>query len=559
MMTRSGEILFLVAVLAALAGVLFALVPAGLSSNEEGVQYVQMKNIVLNGSFEIHAPALALGFEAEDIAGPRGFFESRGGRLYAIPPPLFPWTASLLYPVFGERAVDFTPILFVFLSALVLGLILDRVMQRDFLYWLLLATFLIGSPVLMQGFQFSGMALSLLLIVSALWLLEGHFGGDSSRAKLFLASVLVGLSAIVRIECLIVVFSYYLCSAIVLFAHRRLGDLWTVFAGGVFCLIVLILHDVVLHGRIPGPYLQLVLPFYALSPIRLAALGGGLALSCVLFILSRREESGPVRKAVLSVLSVILLFGAVLVTAARITVSHLMALFPAVLFLFYGIPERLERLTKGEGTLDAILTAAVVFCLAIGSAILRPGSWIVVTVWLPIVPFVILLIARERKTLFAARGMCLVLAFFCGVAFVNGIEESKKRVLQFREYNAARVAFLEKHTSSGDAVVFDDTGKMEHAGPLFFERVFLVARSPGDRDRLFRTLAAGKVENAYAWTGNPMGLVGFNPYSMEKPPEFPPPPGSKSCCGGSCKERNYYLVRLDTRAVLSTGTGRGGS
>jgi len=369
----------------------------------------------------------------------------------------------------------------------------------------------------------------------------------------------VGLSAIVRIECLIVVFSYYLCSAIVLFAHRRLGDLWTVFAGGVFCLIVLILHDVVLHGRIPGPYLQLVLPFYALSPIRLAALGGGLALSCVLFILSRREESGPVRKAVLSVLSVILLFGAVLVTAARITVSHLMALFPAVLFLFYGIPERLERLTKGEGTLDAILTAAVVFCLAIGSAILRPGSWIVVTVWLPIVPFVILLIARERKTLFAARGMCLVLAFFCGVAFVNGIEESKKRVLQFREYNAARVAFLEKHTSSGDAVVFDDTGKMEHAGPLFFERVFLVARSPGDQNRLFRTLTAGKVENAYAWTGNPMGLVGFNPYSMEKSPEFPSPPGSKSCCGGSCKGKNDYLVRVNTREWTAADAGRGGS
>ena len=55
-------------------------------------------------------------------------------------------------------------------------------------------------------------------------------------------------------------------------------------------------------------------------------------------ILSLREGIGPFRKAVLSVLSVILLFGAVLLTAARITVSHLMALFPAVLFVFYGIP-----------------------------------------------------------------------------------------------------------------------------------------------------------------------------------------------------------------------------
>lgn len=37
------------------------------------------------------------------------------------------------------------------------------------------------------------------------------------------------------------------------------------------------------------------------------------------------------------------------------------------------------------------------------------------------------------------------------------------------------------------------------------------------------------------------------------------PPGAKSCCSGSCKERNNYLVRLDTRAVLSAGAGRGGS
>jgi len=411
----------------------------------------------------------------------------------------------------------------------------------------------------MQGFQFSGMALSLLLIVSALWLLEGHFGEHPSRAKLFLASVLVGTSAIVRIECLAVVFSYYLGSAVVLFAHRRLGDLWTVFAGGLFCLIVLILHDVVFHGRFPGPYLQLLLPFYALSPIRLAALGGGLALSCALFILSRREGSGPVRKAVLSVLSVIVVLGAVVVTAARITVSHLMALFPAVLFVFYGIPERLDRLQKGQGTLEAILAATVVFCLALGAAILRPGSWIVHSVWLPAVPLVIVLLALERDVIFVTAGLRIVLAFFCGVAFVNGIQESKERVLQFREYNAARVAFLGKHTSSGDAVVFDDTGKMEHAGPLFFDRVFLVARSPGDQDRLFRALTAGKVENAYAWTGNPMGLEGFDPYSVEKSPGFPPPPGSQSCCGGSCKGKNDYLVRVNTREWTAADAGRGGS
>jgi len=432
-------------------------------------------------------------------------------------------------------------------------------MQRDFLYWLLLAAFLFGSPVFIQGFQFSGMALAVLLLVSALWLLGCHFGGNPSPAKLLLASVLVGASAIIRLECLVIVFSYYLCIAIVLFTQRRLSDLWTVFAGGVFCLTVMILHDVVLHGRFPGPYLEMILPFYALSPIRLAALGGGLAVSCALFILSRREGISPIRKAVLSFLPVILWLGVVLLTTARITVSHLMALFPAVLFVFYGVPERLGRLKRGEGTLEGILAATVIVCLAFGAAILRPGSWIVLSVWPPMVPFVILLIALERRVIFAARGMYIVLAFFCGVAFVNGIQESNDRVLKYKDYNAARIAFLEKHTSAGDAIVFGDTGSMEHAGPLFFDRVFLLSKNPGDPERFARRLCERGIDRIYAWTANPLGIKGFNPYGGEAPPAFPLPPGSKSCCGGSCKEQNFYLVRLDTRAVSATGVGRGGS
>jgi hypothetical protein len=559
-MTRKpGETLFLIVVLAALAGLYYLLVPPGLASNEEGVHYVQMKNFAVSGSFEIKSPAQSLGFESADVTGMRGLLEARDGRLYATPPPLFPWVASLFFPVFGERTVDFAPILFVFLSALVLGLILDRVMQRDFLYWLLLAAFLLGSPVLMQGFQFSGMALALLLIVSALLLLMSHFGDYPSAVKLFGATILLGASALVRMECMLIALSFCVSATTVFVFQKRMKELWTILAGGIFGSAVFVLHDVLLHGHFPGPYLQMYLPFYALSPIRIAALGGSLALSFVLIILSLREGIGPVRKAVLSILSVILVFSAVLLTAARISIAHLMALFPAVLFVFYGVPDRLERLKKGEGTLEAILAAMVIVCLAFGAAILRPGSWIVLSVWPPMVPFVILLIALERKVIFAARGMYLVLAFFCGVAFVNGIQESKDRILKYKDYNAARIVFLEKHTSAGDAIVFGDTGSMEHAGLLFFDRVFLLSKNPGDPERFARRLSERGVDRIYAWTANPLGIKGFNPYGGEAPPAFPPPPGSKSCCGGSCKERNFYLVRLDTRAVLSTGAGRGGS
>jgi hypothetical protein len=559
-MTRKpGETIFLIVMLTALAGSFYVLAPPGLASNEEGVYYVQMKNFALSGSLEIMSPAQSLGFEPADVTGTRGLFGVRDGRLYAVTPPFFPWLASLFYPLFGEKVVDFMPILFVFLSALVLGLILDRLMRRGLLFWLLLSAFLFGSPVLMQGFQFSGMAFALLLIVSALWLLVSHFGVKPSATKLFGASFLMGISVLVRLECAVIALSFYLGATVVLSAQRRTKDFRSVLAGGVASLAVLILHDMILHGHFPGPHMQKYLPFYALSPIRIAALGGSLALSFVLIILSLREGIGPVRKAILSILSVILVFSAVLLTAARISVSHLMALFPAVLFVFYDVPERIERMKTREGTLEAILAATVVVCLVLGAVILYPGEWIVLMAWLPIVPLVILLLAMERMIIFSTGGMYVVLAFFCGVAFINGIQESRDKILKYKDYNAARIVFLEKHTKEGDAILFHDTGSMEHAGPLFFDRVFLVAKSPRDPERVARLLGEKGVDRMYAWTPNPPGIKGFNPYGGEGPPAFPPPPGSKSCCGGSCKERNFYLVRLDTRAFLSSVAGRGGA
>jgi hypothetical protein len=559
MTKRPVEIFFLVVILAVLAGGMYTFAPAGLYSNEEGVQYVQMKNFALNGSCEIAWPGFGLGFEAKDLAGLGGFFESRDGRLFAVTPPLFPWLASLFYPFFGDRAVEFAPILFVFLSALILGLILDGVMPRGILYYSLLAAFLFGSPVFLQGLLFSGMALALFLIMLALWLLVSHLGDRPSEVKLFGASFLVGASVLVRPECALIAFSFYLCATVILVSQRRMRELWMVVAGCVFGLAGLVLHDVVLHGRFPGHYMEIYLPFYELSPIRVAALCGTLVASCVLFILSRRAGIGPIRKAILSILAVIVVFSAVLLTAARFSVSHLMALFPAVLFVFYGVPERVERLKKREGALEGILAGTVALCLILGAAILHPGEWIVFSAWLPAVPFVILLIALERKGIFAARGMYIVLAFFCGVAFVNGIQESKDRFLKYKDYNAARIVFLERYSSAGDAILFGDTGSIEHAGPLFFDRIFLVAGSPGDTERLVRRLSERGIDRIYAWALNPLGIKGFNPYGGEAVPAFPLPSGYKSCCGGSGKERNFYLVRLDTRVLLSAGASRGGS
>ncbi len=559
MAKNKGQNIILVFVLGVLAGIYLAMMPPGLSSNEEAVQYVQMKNFTFHGALEIDSPAIGLGFGAADVAGPRGLLESRDGRLYAIAPPIFPWVVSLFYPLFGERAVDFTPVLFLFLSALVMGFILDRLMRRDLIYCLLLAAFLLGSPVILQGLLFSGMTLALFLIVSALWLLVSHFGDHPAGAKLFGACVLAGASVLVRMECLPVVLSFFLCAAFILAAQKRTKDLWVVLAGLVFSIVLLALHDLMLHDRFPGPYLQQILPIYSLSPIRVVALGGALIISCGLFILNLREGIAPGLRAVLSALPIVISLVAVGATAARISLYHLLVLFPAVLFVFFSMPAVLERLKKQEGTLDGILAATALICLVLGAAILHPGEWIVFTVWVPMIPLVIILMAMNRKTIFATEGMSLLLTFCIGVALVNGIQDSKDRVLKYRAYNTARVEFIGKHTAAGDAILFRETGSMEHSGPLFFDRAFLLAKNPGDEESLIRRLHERGIDRIYEWTTNPMSVRGFNPYSRESPPAFPFPPGVKSCCSGNCKEGNYYLLRLDTGEMPSSAIGRQGS
>lgn len=559
MKRNPGETLFLVALLAALLGPLCLLGPPGLASDDEAVRYVQMKNFALHGTLAIRAPALGLGFAAEDLAC--GYFEARGGDLVATPPPFFPWLASLFYPVVGERAVDVAPILFVFLSALLLGATLDRVMPRGVLYYLLMAAFLAGSPALLLAYKFSGQSLALCMIAAGLFLLTRHFGAEPrSRFSLAGSAFLTGAAVAASPDFLFAAGSFFLAAGAVFSVQKRWNDLASIAAGAALALAVLVLHDSILHGGFPGPYLRQMLPYYKISGIRIAVFAGCLIVAGALYAASRKEDLAPFLRALLAVLPVVLLLVTVSLTAARITVSHLMAVFPAVLFGFYGLPGRIERLLKREGALEAILAGTVILCLILGAVIQRPDLKRVLAVWLPLVPFVILLLGAEHQRIFDdSKGMYVVLLLFSVVALLNNLQEVRSNLWTFKDYNARRMEFLRQHTPAGDAVLFYDRASMEHAGPLFFERVFLVAARPGDQEGYARQLAARGIGRAWAWTLDPFRDVrGFDPYAHESMRQFPMLSRRGSCCGGTCRERYFYLIRLDTGADRASGNGRGG-
>jgi hypothetical protein len=163
---------------------------------------------------------------------------------------------------------------------------------------------------------------------------------------------------------------------------------------------------------------------------------------------------------------------------------------------------------------------------------------------------VVLLVGLERERIFRYRGMYLILAFLVLIGVVNGYEPARGSY-SASLFNAERVAFIRSNTADGDVVVFGDRGSMEHAGPLFFDRVFLIAgREEGMRTILGKLRDRG-IHLCHLWTMDRSLVFRFgNPYGEDRRDVFPPP-------GWSGRSPGFSLIRLDVgRAISALEKGR---
>ncbi len=79
----------------------------------------------------------------------------------------------------------------------------------------------------------------------------------------------------------------------------------------------------------------------------------------------------------------------------------------------------------------------------------------------------------------------------------------KGGVLKYKYYNSKRVQFLKNYTNSGDVVIFRSNPLMEHCGPLFFERIFIVSKTGGrDLEGILESLKERGLHYCYYWTMN---------------------------------------------------------
>ena len=245
------------------------------------------------------------------------------------------------------------------------------------------------------------------------------------------------------------------------------------------------------------------------------------------------------------------LFCGVAVLSFRIDLSDLLTLFPMVFLAFYGIGERLARWSAaGEGSLSLALTMTILFCLAGGAIVTLGGAGPASVFFLPVVPCVVLLLGLERERIFRYRGMYMILAFLVLIGVVNGYAPAKSHS-SASNYNADRVAFIRSNTAAGDVIVFGDHGSMEHAGPLFFDRVFLIAGGEEGLRNILGMLHDRGVAHCHLWTLDRSMVFRFgNPYSEDRKEVFP-------LSGGHNSRSGFSLIRVDIgRAIEVLEKGR---
>ena len=550
------KILFLI-VAAALTGLFFTLPPLGLYSNEEGVKYVQMKNFALHGTLEIPYPGEKLGLGPEVLVKGGGFFSLRDGKIQTLCAPLFPYLASLFYPVFGDRAIHVLPLVFLLLSVAVLSRALALVMERKALYYLLLVAFLLGSPVFLFLFGFSENTAVVFLVTVALYFLVRHDRWSPSSANVFCASLSMGGAVFFSPASLFIFTSFVLAGGIVYCRDKRWRDLAALFGGALAAIAALMISDGLLYGQIPGPYLADFFHEHPLSETRLALFTAIIALGYLIPFIARRAGLGITWVSGMSFLIMILLVTAVLVTSAHHSVVPFVLAFPAFLFSLSGVSGHFGESEKAHGSLGLILAGTALFCLMLASSVVRPNAWTALHACLPTVPVTICVLGLCGAGVMKYGGMRAVLVFAAAIAFINGLDAAKTDYWPHTMHNARQAEFLKQNSAAGDVIIFDNRGSMEHAGPLFFDRIFLVARSREIGPLLERLREKG-VKQCHVWTRDArLRFQLGNPYDDRKAVIQ----ASQSACGscGSSSVGGFALLHVNLDRPGTVGKTKLGS
>ena len=496
--SKSDYILFFL-VFAALVWIFLVLPPLSLCSNDEGAKYVQMKNFYLYKSLAIEYPGQQLGFGFEYLLKQQGPFAQRGDKLHCTYPPLFTYLSSLFYPLLGDRVTHFLPLLAFFLSLILLSRTLKFLTQNTFLYYLLLFAFLLGSPIFIYAFTFWEHLPAVFLVVCSLYFLVRYFYVNASKLNLFLSAFIISLASLFRTEVLFLVFSYTVSFGLILAQRRQIREMAALLAGGAVPLTAYVIFNLFYYQH-PWVHILYHSPNFQFSFKKSLLLAGIILSGIALAFIYKRDQLDSFLKTKFYSFVPILWLWVVIVLFEQSPIVSLILSFPAILLMFFGISERIERRKDKEMTLGNVILGTVVVFICLEAYFLFHNPDLTVRYCLPVIPFAIIFMAAEHERIFVGKPIYGVLIGFLLFSLIYGLYNFKNDIWRYKWYNWKRIEFLQKYTMVGDVVIFQNNRLMEHGGPLFFDRIYLVSDRPDELTKIFNLLKDRGVIHCYFWT-----------------------------------------------------------
>ena len=524
--SRKDYLIFLL-ILVCCAAAFGIIPPQGLSSNDEGARYIQMRNFTLYGTLPIQYPGLALGLQSDDVAKQHEVFFEREGKLYSGSPPLFSYLSGLFYPVFGERAVTFLPLLALFVSVLILGATLRLLVHAGLLYYVLLFGFLLASPVYTYAIRFAEHVPAACLALCSLYFLVRYFRVKPALSGLCLSVSLLSAGMFFRPEVVLLTMPYAGYLGLTLVAQRQVRQAGAVLACALAPVVLYALVNRTLYGGTLLVHLFNIALGFHFSARQAALALGTLLLAAMIAYLAKKSSAEVALKRQLYTFVPVLFIPFVVLVSAFSPAPVLFLAFPLVLLIFFALPERVEKLLSEPMSLGNVLFVTIGGFLFLVSWPFANNAAGGIGYCLPAIPFIIVLVAQEGKRLSSAKPIVALAVLLLVFSACYQAYTVKTTIWNYKQYNAERIRFLHTATEPGAVIICDKQARLEHGGPLFFDRVFMVAENGPQFAHLIDLLNEKQIKHAYLWAGFTCLPTGTS-YSASKPAVFSDSRGPKN-------------------------------
>jgi hypothetical protein len=184
--------------------------------------------------------------------------------------------------------------------------------------------------------------------------------------------------------------------------------------------------------------------------------------------------------------------------------------FPLLLLIFYDAQDTLENFLFEKPGIEGVIFTMIILYLSISAIILRRNPDLDLRYLLAVVPMAIIFLGFRLRAQAPLRLILLIVCGFSLAALFLNMFSLKNKFLLYEKYNSQRVKFLSEHTKAGDAIIFPANPLMEHCGPLFFERIFIVSTG-GEKELLevLKKLKEKGFSHGYYWVLEPNAPQAF--------------------------------------------------